>query len=231
MGRPSGDARDDRSGLQPSASRPGRTWAFAPGWYRARLSRFPAMAVLGGVVAAVGCKSPPAPVRPAETSAATAFHYPARPTAPPPAFKVFHQDDDTMRIRDRRVAGPVAAAMQVGAGHAGGGLQNTSAADGGMSHAGGRSKLRTNRLHSGDWRSPRADMNLLQPAITTGAPKFTSPRSRAPADTPTWRDCNCRDPRRCPERWDRIRFASSPNDGIHSDPPPADRCSGRSSGR
>ncbi len=103
MGRPSGDARDDRSGLQPSASRPGRTWAFAPGWYRARLWRFPAMAVLGGVVAAVGCKSPPAPVRPAETSAA-AFHYPARPTAPPPAFKVFHQDDDTYTLVTRENA-------------------------------------------------------------------------------------------------------------------------------
>ena len=48
-----------------------------------------------GLLLLAGCKSAPAPSSPHVEAAAA---YPARPSVVPPAFKVVHQDDDTLTL-------------------------------------------------------------------------------------------------------------------------------------
>ena len=47
-----------------------------------------------------GCKPTPQPAKSkvAETAATETYHFPARPTVPAPAVKVFHQDEDTYTL-------------------------------------------------------------------------------------------------------------------------------------
>jgi hypothetical protein len=106
---------DYRSGFQPSGMVCDPTWGCAPGWYSVGPSALRAATVqsvcpvrsfgygvglLALIVAAammlVGCKSAPTPAKPPVEE--TSFHYPARPAVPPPAFKVFHQDNDTYTL-------------------------------------------------------------------------------------------------------------------------------------
>ena len=77
---------------------------FAPGWYSDALSalRHPAVrkcALFPGlfVLLICGCKSAPTSLEPkAIPTSAAAF--PPRPTVPPPAIKLFHQDNDTYTL-------------------------------------------------------------------------------------------------------------------------------------
>jgi len=46
-----------------------------------------------------GCKPEPHPLKPiAADTSATEYHFPPRPTVPPPAVKLFHQDNDTFTL-------------------------------------------------------------------------------------------------------------------------------------
>jgi hypothetical protein len=60
-----------------------------------------------------GCKSAPQPAKPkaADTATAETYHFPTRPTVPPPAVKVFHQDEDTYTLvtRDNATDDEIAA--------------------------------------------------------------------------------------------------------------------------
>ena len=65
------------------------THANTPSLHRAKL----AMSALT-LALILGCNSTPAPKPPAPTAAATTTQYPARPTTPPPSFKLFHTTPD-----------------------------------------------------------------------------------------------------------------------------------------
>jgi hypothetical protein len=57
-----------------------------------------------------GCKSAPAPNSvPTQSATATSSQYPARPTTPPPPFKLFHQTNDSFTL----VTAPTATDTQI----------------------------------------------------------------------------------------------------------------------
>ena len=54
--------------------------------------------VLGATLSAIGCNNAAPPAKSAPAPATIEYHYPPRPTIPPPAVKVFHQDEDTYTL-------------------------------------------------------------------------------------------------------------------------------------
>jgi hypothetical protein len=89
---------DYRSGLQPSNVSPDRTSGFTPGWYivaSSALVLLPIAILLPFLL--VGCKSSPAPAAKSAVQE-TIYHYPPRPTVPPPPVKLLHQDQDTLTL-------------------------------------------------------------------------------------------------------------------------------------
>jgi hypothetical protein len=68
------------------------SWGFVPCWYRSA-----PFALVSALLLLTGCQSAPAP-RTSPQPAATTQSFPPRPAVPAPAFKVFHQDNDTYTL-------------------------------------------------------------------------------------------------------------------------------------
>jgi len=97
-----------RSGLQPSTSIETRTWGFAPCWYSVAPLALFAVATLACVMPLIGCGPQPLSKKEVAEQAAkpttTAVQYPARPTTPPPPFKLFHQTDSSLTLVTKEAA-------------------------------------------------------------------------------------------------------------------------------
>ena len=59
--------------------------------------------IAAALLSLTACNSTPPPPKPAPVQAQTT-HYPPRPNTPPPAFKLFHQDNDTYTLTTRENA-------------------------------------------------------------------------------------------------------------------------------
>ncbi len=91
-------AADYKSGLQPLFHSSALSWGVAPGWFK---SAPPALALALFAVCCLGCKNSQLPAKSSSSAAAETYHFAPRPTVAPPAFKVFHQDDDTYTLVTR----------------------------------------------------------------------------------------------------------------------------------
>ncbi len=94
---------DYRSGLRPSVSIGHRTWGCAPRWYIAAPPALLHCALAAGAMlslfGAMGCNARQSTVTETKTiMPVPAQTYPARPTAPPPPFKLFHQTADSLTL-------------------------------------------------------------------------------------------------------------------------------------
>jgi len=87
-----------RSDLRPSGPKRNRTWGVAPRWY---IVSPPALALAVLPMILSSCKSSqsndPTALRPG-AMVDPPIKYPARPTTPPPPFKIFHQTDNSITL-------------------------------------------------------------------------------------------------------------------------------------
>ena len=90
---------DYRLGFQPSGSLLPLSWGFTPGWYRTHRWRYlTTLAVCCLLMFFSGCKNSAPSAAPPTSTQPQGSAYPTRPTTVPPAFKVFHQDNDTYTL-------------------------------------------------------------------------------------------------------------------------------------